>query len=173
MLLERRYSHEFGEDTAAVAGPPATWGASVYLQPGELHVGQTPCTLTTIVGSCVAVCMHDSDAQVGGANHYLLPYNLNSGDALRYGAVSIPRLVDELVRRGARKSRLEAKVFGGACMLMTARTRAQHLGAQNVRLAQRLLAEHGIPIVAQDVEGDRARRIFYRTDSGAVWLKRL
>jgi chemotaxis protein CheD len=117
--------------------------------------------------------MHDSDAQVGGANHYLLPYNLNSGDALRYGAVSIPRLVDELVRRGARKSRLEAKVFGGACMLMTARTRAQHLGAQNVRLAQRLLAEHGIPIVAQDVEGDRARRIFYRTDSGAVWLKRL
>jgi chemotaxis protein CheD len=173
MLLVQPHEHEAGRSAAAPRGPASAWGATVYLQPGELHVGQTPCTLTTIVGSCVAVCIHDPGARVGGANHYLLPYNLNSGEALRYGAVSIPRLVDELLRRGARKGCLEAKVFGGACMLMTLRGPAQHLGAQNVQLAQRLLAERGIPIVAQDVEGDRARRIFYRTDSGAVWLKRL
>lgn len=173
MLLERPHSHDSAESAGTAASLPGAWGAAVYLQPGDLHVGLTPCTLTTIVGSCVAVCIHDPGVQVGGANHYLLPYNLNSGEALRYGAVSIPRLVHELLRRGARKGRLEAKVFGGACMLTTLRARTQHLGAQNVQLAQRLLAEHGIPIVAQDVEGDRARRIFYRTDSGAVWLKRL
>jgi chemotaxis protein CheD len=173
MLLQRPYSHESREQAAAAAGPPGAWGATVYLQPGELHVGQTPCTVTTIVGSCVAVCIYDSGARVGGANHFVLPYDLDSGAALRYGAVSIPRLVNELLRRGAHKGCLEAKVFGGACMLMTRRARTQHLGAQNVQLAQRLLAEHGIPIVAQDVDGDRARRIFYRTDSGAVWLKKL
>jgi chemotaxis protein CheD len=173
MLFERPHGREVGASARVSPHPPSAWGAALYLQPGDLHVGQTPCTLTTIVGSCVSVCIHDPGARVGGANHYLLPYNLNSGVALRYGAVSIPRLVDELLRRGARKGCLEAKVFGGACMLMTLRDPAQHLGAQNVQLARRVLAERGIPIVAQDVEGDRARRIFYRTDSGSVWLKRL
>jgi len=132
MLLERPYSQESEE--SASAGAPGTWGAAVYLHPGDLHVGLTPCTLQTIVGSCVAVCIRDPLIGIGGANHYLLPYNLNSGEALRYGAVSIPRLVNELVRGGARRSRLEAKVFGGACMLTTLRARAQHLGAQNVQL---------------------------------------
>jgi chemotaxis protein CheD len=166
MLLEMR------DDTAS---PPdsAEWGPAVPLQAGDLHIGLRPCTLTTVVGSCVTVCIHDPAARVGGANHYLLPYNLNSGEALRYGAVSIPRLVNELLKGGARRCRLEAKVFGGACMLAALRVRPDHLGHQNVRLAERLLAENGIPIVAQDTEGDRARRVFFRTDNGAVWVKKL
>jgi chemotaxis protein CheD len=172
MLLDTRNRREI-EQGAAAPGMPGEWGTAVYLQPGDLHVGATPCTVTTIVGSCVAVCVHDPGARVGGVNHYLLPYNLDSGEALRYGAVSIPRLVSEVLRAGGRRGHLEAKVFGGACMLASLRPRAEHLGAQNVQLACRLLAEQGIPIVARDTEGDRARKIYFRTDDGAVWLKKL
>jgi chemotaxis protein CheD len=174
MLLDRLHDGDLGPSAPAFLRPLGdASGTGVYLQPGDLHVGLSPCRVTTIVGSCVAVCIHDAQAGLGGLNHYLLPYNLNSGEELRYGAVAIPRLVSELLRLGARKERLVAKVFGGACMLPALRDRAEHLGSRNVQLAYRLLAEHRIPIVARDVEGDRARKVVYQTGSGAVWLKKL
>ncbi len=175
MLLDRLHDGDLGQSGPAMP-PPAGQLAGrpgVYLQPGDLHVATGASRVTTIVGSCVAVCIHDAQAGLGGVNHYLLPYNLNSGEELRYGVVAIPRLVNELLRLGARRDRLQAKVFGGACMLPALRARAEHLGAQNVQLAYRLLSEHGIPIVARDVEGDRARKIVYHTGDGAVWLKKL
>jgi chemotaxis protein CheD len=146
---------------------------SRYLQPGELLAHDAPTTLLTIVGSCVAVCIFDPTTSIGGATHYLLPKHLSPDGALRYGVVAIPRLVRDLVTLGACERHLAAKVFGGARMIASQRPEAGRLGAQNVELAYRILGELRVPIVASDVHGTQARRIVFRTDDGAVWLRRL
>ena len=151
----------------------ATRRGSFYLQPGELLARDGPTTLLTIVGSCVAVCVYDPTTGIGGATHYLLPHHLSPDGALRYGVVAIPRLVSDLVTLGAGERHLVAKVFGGARMIASQRPEAGRLGAQNVDLAYRVLGELRVPIVSSDVHGTQARRIIFRTDDGAVRLRRL
>jgi chemotaxis protein CheD len=168
MLCDARH-HGDPEQIADLSVPRL----ALYIHPGELHASDTPCTLTTIIGSCVTVCLHDPEAGVGGANHYLLPHRLSSGNDLRYGEIAIPRLVQMTLNLGARRERIEAKVFGGAHIVATPHHGAQRLGSQNVQIAHRLLANERIPIVALDVEGDRARKIVFCTDTGLVRLKRL
>jgi chemotaxis protein CheD len=148
---------------------------AVYLQPGMLHASAAPCALTTIVGSCVAVCLHDAEARVGGVNHYLLPLPLRSGDDLRYGATAIPRLVHEVLQLGARHDRLEAGIFGGAHIgaITLPPVEHLHLGSQNAQIARELLTQEGIRIAIEDVEGNRARKIVFHTDAGMVWLRTL
>ena len=133
-----------------------------------------PYAVTTILGSCVALCLHDHQARVGGVNHYLLPLQLGRRDAPRYGSAAIPMLIDKLLALGARRDRLVAKVFGGACVMSGGdEQRRTHLGAQNTEVAFRLLAEEGIPVTAEDVHGNRGRKVVFHTDDGSAWVKRL
>jgi chemotaxis protein CheD len=161
-------------DDAALAGGDTGQPERVYLLPGQLHASAVPCEILTIVGSCVAVCLCDAQARVGGANHYLLAQPLGHGNELRFGTAAIPRLVQALVELGARRERLEAKVFGGARIVAAAPPPGVlHLGARNVAIARELLARDGIRIVAEDVEGNHARRVLFQTGTGATQLKRL
>lgn len=133
-----------------------------------------PYAVTTILGSCVALCLHDHQARVGGVNHYLLPLQLGRRDAPRYGSAAIPMLIDKLLALGARRDRLVAKVFGGACVMSGGdEQRRTHLGAQNTEVAFRLLAKEGIPVTAEDVHGNRGRKVVFHTDDGSAWVKRL
>jgi chemotaxis protein CheD len=144
----------------------------VYLHPGFVHASPEPTEATTIVGSCVAVCLWDARLRMGGANHFLLPRGGRGALAsARFGDVAIHGLVDELVRLGSLKSDLQAKVFGGAAVIEAFRGRDNHLGAQNVELARSVLGELGIPIVALDVEGHRGRKVIFHTDSGIALVK--
>jgi chemotaxis protein CheD len=146
----------------------------LYLQPGEIVAFAEPYAVTTILGSCVALCLHDHQARVGGVNHYLLPLQLGRRDAPRYGSAAIPMLIDKLLALGARRDRLVAKVFGGACVMSGGDDeRRTHLGAQNTEVAFRLLAEEGIPVAAEDVHGNRGRKVVFHTDDGSAWVKRL
>jgi chemotaxis protein CheD len=148
--------------------------SSVYLHPGQLHVATEPTLVTTILGSCVAVCLWDITQGIGGINHYLLPVGLKTAsNGLRYGNVAIEHLLEKLERTGARRSNLRAKVFGGACVLDAMRDRANHLGDKNVEMAQRVLAEAGIPVVASDVGGSRGRKLIFYPHDGTVLVKLL
>jgi len=144
---------------------------SVYLHPGQLFVSPEPHTMTTILGSCVAVCLWDPVLRAGGANHYLLPQDVGDGLAsARFGSVAIHRLIEGLQALGSQKQDLRAKVFGGACVI-DAFAQGTHLGTENADLGLRILRQEGIPVVAEDVGGRRGRKVIFHTDSGLVLVR--
>lgn len=147
---------------------------SVYLHPGQLVVSTTPSDISTILGSCVAVCVWDEQAGVGGMNHYLLPHFAGRGaSSARFGNVATEMLLSRLEANGARRQNMRAKLFGGANVLEALRGISGSLGRSNVELARKLLHEAGVPIVAEDVEGPRGRKLVFRTDDGSALVRLL
>lgn len=145
-----------------------------YVQPGQMVVSAEPRTLSTILGSCVAVCLWDSIAGAGGMNHYLLPTGPRSAAAsTRFGDVAVPDLVKSVVDLGGHRSRMEAKVFGGARVLDVGDDGLDHLGSRNVDLALELLRQEGIVVVGGDVGGRQGRRVLFDTASGQAWVRPL
>jgi chemotaxis protein CheD len=131
-----------------------------------------PAEATTILGSCVAVCLWDRRLRIGGANHFLLPRGAGHGhDSARFGNVAVDRLLAELAALGSQAVDLQAKVFGGAAVIDVFRGREGHLGSDNVDLARARLKEEGIPIVAEDVGGHRGRKVIFQTDSGIALVR--
>lgn len=153
--------------------PPNPEVRKHYLSPAELHVSGEPCVITTIVGSCVAVCLTDRQAGAGGMNHFVLPERPDRGGSARYGPFAMEMLIESLLARGARRGQLEAKVFGGASLVAMSAGRIGRLGSRNVRVAYEALEAAGIPIVAADVEGHRGRKIIYHAHDGVAWVRRL
>lgn len=119
---------------------PASERATAYLHPGQLLVSAQACAVTTILGSCVAVCLWDPVAQIGGINHFLLPTFSGQGIASpRFGNIAIKELLDQLAQLGSQKHNLLAKMFGGACVLEAFRQRQHHLGTKNIEIAPRVI----------------------------------
>jgi len=142
-----------------------------YLYPGTIFAPRERHLVTTVLGSCVSVCLWSADAQVGGINHYLLP--LWNGEGLptpKYGNVAIMRLIEK-VRGLAGGGKLIAKVFGGASMWAQS-TGALAVGERNVELALRVLEEQRIQIVGKDLHGEMGRKIIFDTQTGSVLLRR-
>lgn len=146
------------------------WGR-VYLHPGEFAVAAEPVSMTTILGSCVGVCLYDPAARVGGLNHFLLPRSPAGTRSARFGDAAVQCLLRGVTRLGAEVRRLRAKVIGGACVLDAYRGAPAHVGRQNVRVALEMLAEAGIPVLTMDVEGDRARRVLFHSHTGDVVVR--
>ncbi len=144
---------------------------SVYLHAGQVHASAEPSSVVTVLGSCVAVCLCDREAGVGGMNHFLLPHPTVREQSPRFGAVAMPHLVEQVLKLGARRERLEAKVFGGACVIEAFKGR--NLGTENVELALKALEEAGVPVVERDVGGHNGRKLVFHTDVGAAWVRRL
>lgn len=138
----------------------------IHVIQGEYRVVDRPnVVLATILGSCVAACLRDPEAHVGGMNHFLLPGDLDgtkAADAERYGVHLMELLVNGLLKRGARRERLEGKLFGGARML----DGLPDIGSKNASFARRFLNNEGIRIVAEDLGGARGRRLEYYPRSG-------
>jgi chemotaxis protein CheD len=138
----------------------------VHVIQGEYCVTEDPSVmLTTILGSCVAACMRDPQAQVGGMNHFLLPGTddrSQNREAESYGVHLMELLVNDLLRHGARRERLEAKLFGGSATMQG----LTDVGALNGRFAERFLRHEGITYVGGSLGGDRGRRIQFWPTSG-------
>jgi chemotaxis protein CheD len=145
----------------------------LYLVPGALHAAPEPFAVTTILGSCVAVCLTDSTRGVGGINHFALPGRPGQDESPRFGHFAVQRLIDALLALGSRRETLQAKIFGGACVNGHAENWSARLGAQNVAVAREVLAAADIPVIAEDVEGFRGRKVIYYTDNGTAWVRRL
>nr|WP_318653876.1 chemotaxis protein CheD [Anaeromyxobacter oryzae] len=146
--------------------------AQIYLHAGQLAVAARPTAVTTILGSCVSVCLYDPVAKVGGVNHFLLPLHVERERSPRFGTVAVPQLVEEVVRAGASRGALVAKVFGGASVIGAFRT-SRNLGEENAVLALRLLEEARIPVLDRDVGGTKGRKLIFHVDDGTAWVRQL
>jgi chemotaxis protein CheD len=146
-----------------------------YLHAGHMIVSRDPCRVTTILGSCVAVGLWDPVSGVGGVNHFLLPQSTGGdGDSPRFGNAAVRTLIREVVTAGARRRNLQAKLFGGACVLRAFQgINGWHLGRKNVEIARQILIDEGIPVTAEDVEGQRGRKLIFQTHDGAAWVRSL
>jgi chemotaxis protein CheD len=136
----------------------------VQLTLGDTYVTSDPDeVLTTILGSCIAACIRDTSAKVGGMNHFLLPDG-NSGDrsARCYGVNAMELLINDILKHGGDRRRLEAKLFGGANVVSA----LTDVGSRNIAFARQFLNDEGITIVGGDVGGDLARRIQFAPASG-------
>jgi chemotaxis protein CheD len=138
----------------------------IHVMQGEYCVSGDPFVMmTTILGSCVAACMRDPEAQVGGMNHFLLPGaddRSQTRAAESYGVHLMELLVNDLLRHGARRERLVAKLFGGSATMQGLRD----IGALNSQFAERFLSNEGIAYTGGSLGGDRGRRIQFWPTSG-------
>ncbi|MBF0301155.1 MAG: hypothetical protein HQK51_20775 [Oligoflexia bacterium] len=173
----------------------------ILIVQGEYAVAKYPSIISTTLGSCISICLFDLDKHVGGINHYMLPGPvLDSKEETiifakaKYGIHSIEILINELLKLNARKENLKAKIFGGAnmfkknltskpCSKSVAQSHtdiyknisliSNTVGMQNISFAEKYLKTENIPIVAKDVGGEDARKIYFDPATGFVKLFRL
>jgi chemotaxis protein CheD len=141
-----------------------------FLYPGTLFVSKGPARITTILGSCVSVCLWDRVKTIGGINHYINP--LWNGDGLptpRYGNVAITRLYEQMQRHGSDRGDIVAKVFGGARMY-AGESNLFMVGSLNIQVAWDILDELTIPVAGYDVGGQRGRKLVFDSSTGLVTI---
>ena len=145
--------------------------ARVTVAQGESRVSlDQKVVLTTILGSCVAVCLYDPVANVGGLNHYLLAKGgdpADPGSMQRYGLYAMEVLINAMLAKGAARHRFKARIYGGATM----RTGFKDIGGDNIRFAREFLRNERIPLVAEEVGGTGARRVEFRAALGLARSK--
>ena len=155
-----------------VAAPALTPLPAIYVHPGQVVVSDEPGVITTILGSCVAVCLHETTRGFGGMNHFLLPgSSIATEPAARYGVAAIRELYDAMLRMGAQPARMRAQIFGGAAVLAAFSTDSNHLGARNVTLARTMLAEYGVRVIGEDVLGERGRKLTFSPRDGVAQVQ--
>jgi chemotaxis protein CheD len=143
--------------------------AAVKILPGEYFVDNEDILLMTTLGSCIAACLWDSTAKVGGMNHFMLPEG--TGNSGCYGLFAMELLINELMKRGAVKSRMEAKIFGGGAVISGMST--LNVGERNTQFVIDYLKTERIPIVSQDVLDIYPRKVCFLPRSGQAMVKRL
>ncbi len=157
-------------ETGFVA-PPAPSAEIVFaeaiLWAGDIVAEPTPIRMSTVLGSCVSVCLFDSERQLGGMNHYLVP---RGGKAAIHGDWATAALIERMAELGSPRRSLVAKVFGGGSPLRL-ENEEYAVGRANVALAHEVLAAHGIPIVAERVEHCGGLRLYFESWTGTVWLR--
>ncbi|MEK7843691.1 MAG: chemoreceptor glutamine deamidase CheD [Pseudomonadota bacterium] len=144
--------------------------------PGEYYVTGRDMVLVTVLGSCVAACIRDYHSGIGGMNHFMLPDsaaddNSPMGTSARYGTYAMEILINQLLKLGARRINLEAKVFGGGNVLKG--LTVANVGQRNADFVMEYLATEKIRVVAQDLVDIYPRKVYYFPSSGKVMVKKL
>jgi chemotaxis protein CheD len=142
-----------------------------YIYPSSIFASNKPHEVTTVLGSCVSVCLWDQALKVGGINHYMLPlWNGNGLASPKYGNIAIEKLIDKMKQMGCKKENLIAKVFGGANVIET-NINIFNVGERNHQLAIETLEKENIPIIAKSLGGEVGRKIIFNTQTGDVMMK--
>ena len=142
---------------------------AVKVLPGEYFVFDEDILITTTLGSCIAACLWDRERRIGGMNHFMLPEG--SSDSGRYGSYAMELLINELMKRGASRMTLEAKVFGGGAVIGGMST--INVGERNTQFVIDYLQTERIPIVSRDVLEIYPRKVCFLPASGKAMVKRL
>jgi chemotaxis protein CheD len=153
-----------------IAPPPpaeAVLFGEATLWAGDLFAEAEPVRVSTVLGSCVSVCLYDPSRRFGGMNHYLVP---RGGRRLIHGDLATATLIERMEKLGADVGALQAKVFGGGSPLKL-ENEALAIGAENVAVAREVLGAFGIPIVAEKVGHGAGVRLFFENWTGVVWLR--
>jgi len=149
---------------------------AVKVLPGEFFVHDEDILVMTTLGSCIAACLWDRDRRIGGMNHFLLPEaslgsNGNDQDSGRYGSYAMDLLIGELVKRGATRASMEAKVFGGGAVVSGMNT--LNVGERNTKFVLDYLRTERITVVSKDVMDIYPRKVCFLPASGKAMVKRL
>lgn len=142
---------------------------AVKILPGEYFVHDEDMLIMTTLGSCIAACIYDRQAKVGGMNHFMLPDG--AGDSGRYGSYAMELLINEMMKRGASRMTMEAKVFGGGQVVSGMTT--MNVGERNTNFVMDYLKTERIPIVSKDVLDVYPRKVCFLPGSGKAMVKRL
>ena len=142
---------------------------AVKVLPGEYFVFDEDILITTTLGSCIAACLWDRERRIGGMNHFMLPEG--TGSSGRYGSYAMELLINELMKRGASRMTLEAKVFGGGAVIGGMST--INVGERNTQFVIDYLQTERIPIVSRDVLEIYPRKVCFLPASGKAMVKRL
>ena len=152
---------------------------TVKILPGEYYVTRGEEAISTVLGSCISACVRDPVKHVGGMNHFMLPEDSSTGPnnwldpsiglATRYGSYAMESLINDLLKLGATRERLEIKVFGGGRVL----SGVTDVGARNIAFVRSYLQLEGYRIVAEDLGGTTPRKVFYFPTTGRVKMRRL
>ena len=149
---------------------------AVKILPGQYYAAAGQGAITTVLGSCVATCLWDPLARIGGMNHFMLPGDGDTGaspakPSARFGVYAMEVLINEMIRIGADRRRMVAKVFGGGRVLQG--FDSLDVGAKNSQFALEFLTTETIPVLAQDLLGSCARKVNFFPETGKVQLKQL
>lgn len=149
---------------------------AVKILPGEYYVTTGDKLIVTVLGSCVAVCLRDKFNHYGGMNHFLLPNDGSNESGLltesaRYGVYAMEILINHLLKLGAQRNRLEAKVFGGGNVMRG--LTLNNVGQRNAEFVLDYLYNEGIPVLAQDLLDEFPRKVYFFPDTGKVMVKKL
>lgn len=149
---------------------------NIHIGIGELYATSEPTVISTILGSCVAVCLDDRISRVGGMNHILLPGDADFkrfNDSARYGINAMELLINRMLTIGAARHRLRAKVFGGGHILFTpGEEDLFNPGRDNARFVFDFLETEKIPVDGYNVGGSFGRKVYLNTSTGDVFLKK-
>ncbi len=147
----------------------------IHIHAGDLCATRDPSSIHTLLGSCVAVCLYDPVENLGGMNHILLPgrADMKHFDATaRYGVNAMELLINRLMGLGGDRRRFIAKAFGGAHVLPNI-SQEYGTGQRNIEFVLEFLSIEGIRLVGYDLGGCQARRVYFYTDTGDAWVKRI
>ncbi len=149
---------------------------AVKIQPGEYFVTAQNFLIVTVLGSCVAVCLRDPISQICGMNHFLLPNDGGSSkdilsESARYGVYAMDILINHMLKLGASRQRLEAKVFGGGNVLKG--FTSTNVGERNAEFVLDYLHAENIPILAQDLLDAFPRKVYFFSENGQVLVKKI
>jgi chemotaxis protein CheD len=142
---------------------------AVKILPGEYFVYTEDILIMTTLGSCIAACLWDREARIGGMNHFMLPEG--EADSGRYGSYAMELLINEMMKQGASRGSMEAKVFGGGQVIDG--MSSMNIGERNTAFAIDYLKTERIPIMAKDVLGPYPRKVCFLPASGKAMVKRL
>lgn len=131
--------------------------------------------LTTLLGSCISVCMRDTYSKIVGINHFMLPGRISADNLIfsedaRYGISAMEQMINSMMKRGARRNSLQAKVFGGGRVMETSLT---NVAQSNTDFALAFLQMENIPVLAEDTGGQYGRKLFFFPDTYTIYVKRI
>ncbi|MDR2302233.1 MAG: chemotaxis protein CheD [Deltaproteobacteria bacterium] len=139
-----------------------------HITPGQIFTCAEQAMVSAVLGTCVAVCLHDRRLKIGGMNHFLYPKSGFFGSASNdFGDVAIPALINKLRRQGSRVEDLEAQIFGGGEIQGD---KWGSTGGKNVKIARKILKKNGIKIVSEDVGGLKGRRLIFHTGTNEALI---
>jgi chemotaxis protein CheD len=146
----------------------------VTIHIGGIRASKEPLVIDTVLGSCIAACLYDPEARIGGMNHFMLPegIDLKNPNSTRYGVHAMELLISDLMKLGAERSRFRAKIFGGGHVLKI-RESVKGVPQRNIEFVRRFLQGEQIPVVKEDLGGYQPRRVLFHTDSNKVFMKYL
>lgn len=144
---------------------------AVKVLPGEYFVANESLAIVTVLGSCIAACLWDNRMQVGGMNHFMLPDTESSDTSGRYGSYAMELLINEMLKLGARRETMQAKIFGGGQVMHNFTT--MNVGERNTGFVKKYLQTERIPLVSEDVLDIYPRKVVYFPATGKAMVKRL